>query len=100
MYDEPPAKTKYVVPFSVLSRTAWDAPRIKVRSGSEPLAGFSGETITARTRWIARAGRRVLQAGREIREVRAWIDIGSGIHGPVCNRRHAEALARYATLCQ
>jgi fructose-bisphosphate aldolase class I len=75
-------------------------PGIKVDTGAKPLAGFPGETITEghdglRERLVAYHG-----LGARFAKWRAVIDIGAGIPTNYAIAANAEALARYAALCQ
>jgi fructose-bisphosphate aldolase, class I len=75
-------------------------PGIKVDAGAKPLAGFPGETITEgldglRERLAAYHG-----LGARFAKWRAVIDIGNGIPTQYAIDANAEALARYAALCQ
>ncbi len=75
-------------------------PGIKVDAGAKALAGFPGEKITEgldglRDRLAEYAG-----LGAKFAKWRAVIDIADGIPTADCIRANAQALARYAALCQ
>ena len=75
-------------------------PGIKVDMGAHTLAGFPGEKITSgldglRARLAEYAG-----MGLTFAKWRAVITIGDGIPTETCIVSNAEALARYAALCQ
>jgi fructose-bisphosphate aldolase, class I len=75
-------------------------PGIKVDAGAKPLAQFPGETITEgldglRERLTAYHG-----LGARFAKWRAVIDIADGIPTQYAIDANAEALARYAALCQ
>lgn len=75
-------------------------PGIKVDAGAKVLAGFPGEKITEgldglRDRLAEYAG-----LGAKFAKWRAVIDIADGIPTDYCIRANAQALARYAALCQ
>jgi fructose-bisphosphate aldolase, class I len=75
-------------------------PGIKVDAGTKPLAGFPGETITEgldglRERLAAYHG-----LGARFAKWRAVIDIADGIPRQYAIDANAQALARYASLCQ
>jgi fructose-bisphosphate aldolase class I len=101
MYDETlRQKTKDGVPFpSYLSQHGM-LPGIKVDMGAKPLAGFPGETITEGLDGLRERLGEYHQLGAKFAKWRAVIDIGSGIPSRYAIDANAEALARYATLCQ
>ena len=73
---------------------------IKVDKGTKPLAFYPGEVVTEgidglRERLIEYRG-----LGAKFCKWRAVIDIGSGIPSHYCIKANADALARYAALCQ
>src|SRR6202162_1434979 len=75
-------------------------PGIKVDKGTKPLPFCPGEVITEgldglRERLIEYRG-----LGAKFGKWRAVIDIGSGIPSYCCISANAQALARYAALCQ
>jgi fructose-bisphosphate aldolase class I len=75
-------------------------PGIKVDKGTKPLPFFPGEVITEgldglRERLVEYRG-----MGAKFAKWRAVIDIGAGIPSYACIMTNANALARYAALCQ
>jgi fructose-bisphosphate aldolase, class I len=83
---------------------AGSVPGIKVDTGAKPLAGFPGETITEgldglRERLVEyhKLGARFAKC---FAKWRAVIDIADGIPTDYCIKANADALARYAALCQ
>jgi fructose-bisphosphate aldolase class I len=75
-------------------------PGIKVDLGAKPLAGFPGETITEGLDGLRERLAEYYKLGAKFAKWRAVIDIGSGIPTVYAIDANAEALARYATLCQ
>jgi fructose-bisphosphate aldolase class I len=75
-------------------------PGIKVDLGAKPLAGFPGETITEGLDGLRERFSEYHKLGAKFAKWRAVIDIGSGIPSLYAIDANAEALARYATLCQ
>ncbi len=75
-------------------------PGIKVDKGTKPLSFFPNEVITEgldglRERLVEYRG-----LGAKFAKWRAVIDIGAGIPTATCIATNAQALARYAALCQ
>src|ERR1700757_2900486 len=101
LYDETiRQKTKDGTPFPTYLARQGMIPGIKVDLGAKPLAGFPGETITEgldglRERLIEYRG-----LGARFAKWRAVIDIGPGIPSWGAIRENAQALGRYAALCQ
>jgi fructose-bisphosphate aldolase class I len=101
MYDETlRQKTKEGVPFPAYLAQRGMLPGIKVDLGAKPLAGFPGETITEGLDGLRERLAEYYKLGAKFAKWRAVIDIGSGIPTPYAIDANAEALARYATLCQ
>jgi fructose-bisphosphate aldolase class I len=101
MYDETlRQKTKEGVPFPTYLAQRGMLPGIKVDLGAKPLAGFPGETITEGLDGLRERLAEYYKLGAKFAKWRAVIDIGSGIPTPYAIDANAEALARYATLCQ
>jgi fructose-bisphosphate aldolase, class I len=101
MYDETlRQKTKDGVPFPAYLAQRGMLPGIKVDLGAKPLAGFPGETITEGLDGLRERLAEYYKLGAKFAKWRAVIDIGSGIPTPYAIDANAEALARYATLCQ
>jgi fructose-bisphosphate aldolase class I len=101
LYDETiRQKTRDGVPFPDYLAKLGIIPGIKVDTGAKPLAGFPGETITEgldglRDRLIG-----YYKLGARFAKWRAVIDIGEGIPTRTAIEANAQALARYAGLCQ
>ena len=101
MYDETlRQKTKDGVPFPAYLSQHGMLPGIKVDMGAKPLAGFAGETITEGLDGLRERLAEYYKLGAKFAKWRAVIDIGSGIPTPYAIDANAEALARYAALCQ
>jgi len=93
-------KTRDGVPFPQYLAKLGVIPGIKVDEGAKPLASFPGETITEgldglRQRLIEYRG-----LGARFAKWRGVIDIGPTIPTPYGIEANAQALARYAALCQ
>jgi fructose-bisphosphate aldolase class I len=101
MYEETlRQKTKDGVPFAAYLAQHGMLPGIKVDTGAKPLAGFPGETITEGLDGLRERLAEYYKLGARFAKWRAVIDIGSGIPTRYAIDANAEALARYATLCQ
>jgi len=101
LYDETiRQKTKGGVPFPTYLTQQRMIPGIKVDTGAKPLAGFPGETITEGLDGLRERLAEYYQLGARFAKWRAVIDIGSGIPTAHAIDANAEALARYAALCQ
>jgi fructose-bisphosphate aldolase, class I len=68
--------------------------------GAKPLAGFPGETITEGLDGLRERLAEYYKLGARFAKWRAVIDIGAGIPTRYAVDTNAEALARYAALCQ
>jgi fructose-bisphosphate aldolase class I len=71
-----------------------------VDTGAKALAGFPGETITEGLDGLRERLAEYHKFGARFAKWRAVIDIGAGIPTTACLAANAEALARYAALCQ
>src|SRR5271166_3722596 len=101
MYDETiHQKTKEGVPFPTLLTQIGVIPGIKVDTGAKPLAGFPGETITEGLDGLRGRLAQYHRLGARFAKWRAVIDIGRGIPSSYAIFANAQALARYAALCQ
>jgi fructose-bisphosphate aldolase class I len=101
MYDETlRQKTKDGVPFPSYLAQHGMLPGIKVDMGAKPLACFPGETITEGLDGLRERLAEYHKLGARFAKWRAVIDIGSGIPSRFAIDANAQALARYATLCQ
>ena len=75
-------------------------PGIKVDMGAKPLAGFPGETITEGLDGLRERLQEYYKLGARFAKWRAVIDIAKDIPTPYAIEVNAQALARYAALCQ
>jgi fructose-bisphosphate aldolase class I len=75
-------------------------PGIKVDSGAKDMAGFPGEKITEGLDGLRERLVEYAQMGLRFAKWRAVIAIGEGIPSRGCIEANAQALARYAALCQ
>jgi len=101
LYDETiRQKTKDGVPFPTYLGKQGMIPGIKVDTGAKPLAGFAGETITEGLDGLRERLAEYYKLGARFAKWRAVIDISPTIPTPYAISANAEALARYAALCQ
>ena len=101
LYDETiRQKTKDGVPFAEFLAKNKMIPGIKVDKGAKPLPGFPGETITEGLDGLPERMAEYYKLGARFAKWRAVIDIGSGIPTSYAIDANAEALARYAAICQ
>ncbi len=75
-------------------------PGIKVDAGARPLAGFPGETVTEGLDGLRERLAEYHGLGARFAKWRAVIDVGAGIPTTFALEANAQALARYAALCQ
>ena len=75
-------------------------PGIKVDTGAKDMAGHPGEKITEGLDGLRDRLREYFQMGARFAKWRAVITIGNGIPSRGCIEANANALARYAGLCQ
>jgi fructose-bisphosphate aldolase class I len=75
-------------------------PGIKVDKGAKPMVNFPGEKITEGLDGLRDRLAEYRQLGARFAKWRAVIAIGDGIPTHTCIASNAEALARYAALCQ
>src|SRR3989441_1977118 len=75
-------------------------PGIKVDKGAKAMANFPGEKITEGLDGLRDRLAEYRQLGARFAKWRAVIAIGDGIPTRTCIDANAEALARYAALCQ
>ncbi len=101
LYDET-IRQKAVdgTPLVALIEKAGSLPGIKVDAGAKPLPGFPGETITEGLDGLAGRLKEYYELGARFAKWRAVIDIADGIPTRGAILANAEALARYAALCQ
>ncbi len=101
LYDETiRQKSLSGVPFPEVLAKAGIIPGIKVDLGAKPLAGFPGETITEGLDGLRERLAEYYKLGARFAKWRAVIDIADGIPGAFAIESNAQALARYAALCQ
>jgi fructose-bisphosphate aldolase class I len=75
-------------------------PGIKVDRGAKAMAGFPGEKITEGLDGLRDRLTEYARMGARFAKWRAVIAIGDGIPSSGCIQSNAQALARYAALCQ
>jgi fructose-bisphosphate aldolase class I len=75
-------------------------PGIKVDTGAKDMAGHSGEKITEGLDGLRDRLKEYFQMGARFAKWRAVIALGEGIPSRGCIEANAQALARYAALCQ
>ena len=73
---------------------------IKVDLGAKELAGFPGEKITEGLDGLRARLKSYFELGARFAKWRAVIAIGDGLPSRACIEANAQALARYAALCQ
>ena len=101
LYDETlRQKTRDGVPFATYLAERNMIPGIKVDTGAKPLPGFPGETITEGLDGLRERFAEYYKLGARFAKWRAVIDIGAGVPSGYAIEANAEALARYAALCQ
>jgi fructose-bisphosphate aldolase class I len=87
-------------PFPQLLAARGILPGIKVDAGAKAMAGFPGETVTEGLDGLRERLAEYRALGARFAKWRAVIDVGAGIPSEACLAANAEALARYAALCQ
>ena len=75
-------------------------PGIKVDTGAHPLAGAPGETITEGLDGLRKRLADYHELGARFAKWRATLSVGERLPSRYCVRVNAQALARYAALCQ
>ena len=93
-------KTRQGVPFPQYLKQQGIIPGIKVDTGAKPLAGFPGETITEGLDGLRERLIEYRKLGALFAKWRAVIDIAEGVPTAFAIEANAQALARYAALCQ
>jgi fructose-bisphosphate aldolase, class I len=88
------------VPFPKVLSAAEIIPGIKLDSGAKPLAGAPGELITEGLDGLRDRISVYYNLGARFAKWRAVITIGKTIPSRYCIEANADALARYAALCQ
>jgi fructose-bisphosphate aldolase class I len=101
LYDETiRQRTKDGALFLKVLTGAGIIPGIKVDTGAQELAGRPGEKITEGLDGLRDRLREYAQIGARFAKWRAVITLGNGIPSRGCMEANAQALARYAALCQ
>jgi fructose-bisphosphate aldolase, class I len=101
LYDETiHQKTKDGIPFVKVLTDAGIILGIKVDTGAKDLAGHPREKITEGLDGLRDRLRDYFQMGARFAKWRAVITVGDGIPSRGCIEANAQALARYAALCQ
>ena len=101
LYDETIwQKAKDGTPLVKLIEQAGAIPGIKVDEGAKPLPFCPGELITAGLDKLPDRLPKYYEQGARFAKWRAVIDIGPGMPSYACISANANALARYAALCQ
>jgi fructose-bisphosphate aldolase class I len=101
LYDETiRQRKKDGTPFVKVIADAGIIPGIKVDIGAKDMAGHPGEKITEGLDGLRDRFKEYFQMGARFAKWRAVIAIGAGIPSRGCMEANAQALARYAALCQ
>ena len=101
LYDETIRQKKSDgTPFIKVITDAGIIPGIKVDAGAKDLAGHPGEKVTEGLDGLRERLAEYWQMGARFAKWRAVIAIGDGIPSGGCIEANAQALARYAALCQ
>lgn len=101
MYDETiRQKTKAGLPFPEVQAKLDIVPGIKVDKGAKELAGSPQEKVTEGLDGLRERLQEYHKLGARFAKWRAVIDIAAGLPTDYCIRVNAQALARYAALCQ
>ncbi|MFG1403673.1 class I fructose-bisphosphate aldolase [Xanthobacter sediminis] len=101
LYDETlRQKASDGTPLVALIEQAGALPGIKVDAGAKPLPFCPGETITEGLDGLAGRLKEYRELGARFAKWRAVIDIAAGIPSRGAVEANAQALARYAALCQ
>src|SRR5665213_3116254 len=101
LYDETIRQNKKDgTPFIKVITDAGIIPGIKVDIGSKEMAGHPGEKITEGLDGLRDRLKEYVQMGARFAKWRAVIAVGDDIPSRGCIEANAQALARYAALCQ
>ena len=101
LYDETLRQNaKDGTPLAKLIADAGAVPGIKVDAGAKPLAGFPDETITEGLDGLRERLNEYYQLGARFAKWRGVISISDVLPTRGAVRQNAQALARYAALCQ
>jgi fructose-bisphosphate aldolase class I len=93
-------ETRAGIPFVKVLIDAGIIPGIKVDTGAKDLAGHPGEKVTEGLDGLRERLAEYSQMGARFAKWRAVIAVGNGIPSRGCIEANAQALARYAALCQ
>ena len=88
------------VPFPELLAKEGVLPGIKLDAGAKPLPLFPGESITEGLDGLPKRVAEYAKLGAKFAKWRAVITIGDNIPSEACIQTNANALARYAAICQ
>jgi len=101
LYDETIRQQKKDgTPFIKVITDAGVIPGIKVDTGAKDMAGHPGEKITEGLDGLRIRLKEYFEMGARFAKWRAVIAVGVGIPSRGCIEANAQALARYAALCQ
>ena len=101
LYDETIRQQKKDgTPFAKALTDAGIIPGIKVDTGAKEMAGHPGEKITEGLDGLRDRLKEYFPMGARFAKWRAVIAMGDGIPSRGCIEANAQALARYAALCQ
>jgi len=101
LYDETLRQSaKDGTPLAKVIADAGAVPGIKVDAGAKPLAGFPDETITEGLDGLRERLAEYYELGARFAKWRGVIAISDVLPTPGAVRQNAQALARYAALCQ
>lgn len=101
LYDETiRQRTDDGTPFAKVFADLGILPGIKVDTGAKPLPAFPGETITEGLDGLRERLAEYAEMGARFAKWRAVLSIGGGLPSQGCIEANAQALARYAALCQ
>ncbi|MGH6761269.1 MAG: class I fructose-bisphosphate aldolase [Phyllobacterium sp.] len=101
LYDETIRQNaKDGTPLTQLIRDAGSIAGIKVDAGAQPLAGFPGETVTEGLDGLRGRLKEYYELGARFAKWRGVIAIAEGVPTWGAVKQNAQALARYAALCQ
>ena len=101
LYDETiRQRKKDGTPFIKAIIDAGIVPGIKVDTGAKDLAGFPGEKITEGLDGLRDRLKEYFQMGARFAKWLAVITVGGSMPSRGCIKANAQALARYAALCQ
>lgn len=92
--------TRDGVPIADVLRTAGILVGSKVDAGAEALAGHPGERVTEGLDGLRERLQRYALLGARFAKWRAVLTLGVGLPSRTCIEVNADALARYAALCQ